>query len=59
VICGEVEIGENTHIGAGSVIKQQVKIGSNTIIGMGSIVLKDIKGNVVAYGNPCKEVKSL
>jgi sugar O-acyltransferase (sialic acid O-acetyltransferase NeuD family) len=59
VLCGEVEIGENTHVGAGSVIRQQIKIGSNTIIGMGSVVLKDIKGNVVAYGNPCKEVKSL
>lgn len=59
VLCGEVEVGENTHVGAGSVIRQQVKIGSNTIIGIGSVVLKDIKGNVVAYGNPCKEVKSL
>jgi sugar O-acyltransferase (sialic acid O-acetyltransferase NeuD family) len=59
VLCGEVEVGENTHVGAGSVIRQQIKIGSNAIIGMGSVVLKDIKGNVVAYGNPCKEVKSL
>ncbi|MDD4781955.1 MAG: acetyltransferase [Tissierellia bacterium] len=59
VLCGEVEVGENTHVGAGSIIRQQIKIGSNTIIGMGSVVLKDIKGNVVAYGNPCKEVKSL
>lgn len=59
LLCGEVEVGDNTHIGAGSVIKQQIKIGSNSIIGMGSVVLKDIKSNVVAYGNPCKEVKSL
>ncbi|MDD4781998.1 MAG: acetyltransferase [Tissierellia bacterium] len=59
VLCGEIEVGEHTHVGAGSVIKQQIRIGSNTIIGMGSVVLKDIKANVVAYGNPCKEVKSL
>ena len=57
VLCGEVQIGNNTHIGAGSVIKQQVKIGANSIIGMGSVVLKDIKANIVAYGNPCKEVE--
>ena len=59
VLCGEVEVGENTHVGAGSVIKQQIKIGSDTIIGMGSVVLNDISDNIVAYGNPCKEVKSL
>lgn len=59
VLCGAVHIGNNTFIGAGSVIKQQVKIGSNTIIGMGSVVTKDINSNVVAYGNPCTEVRSL
>lgn len=58
VLCGEVHIGENTHIGASSVIKQRVKIGKNTTIGMGSVVLRDIASSIVAYGNPCKEVKS-
>ena len=59
VLCGEVSIGNNTHIGAGSIIKQQIKIGSDTIIGMGSIVLHDINDHVLAYGDPCEEVKSL
>lgn len=58
VLCGEVRVGENTHIGAGSVVKQQVRIGSNTIIGMGSVVLHNINDNVIAYGNPCREVQS-
>lgn len=58
VLCGEVQVGENSHIGANSVIKQQVKIGANAIIGMGSVVLHDIPGLVIAYGNPCREVKS-
>ncbi len=58
VLCGAVEIGENVHIGANSVIKQQVKVGANTIIGMGSVVLHDVESSVVAYGNPCREVKS-
>ena len=58
VLCGEVQIGDNTHIGAKSVIKQKIKIGANTIIGIGSVVTKDIGANSVAYGNPCKEVKS-
>ena len=57
-LCGEVIIAEGTHIGAGSVIKQGVHIGSESMIGMGSIVLHDIEGSVVAYGNPCKVIKS-
>ena len=58
-MCGEVQIGEYTHVGARSVVKQQVKIGANTLIGMGSVVLKNIPENVMAYGNPCKEVATL
>lgn len=55
-LCGEVEIGENTHIGANSVIRQQLKVGSNCIVGFGSVVTKNLKDNVIAYGNPCREV---
>lgn len=58
VLCGEVQIGENTHVGAKSVVKQQIKIGANTLIGMGSVVLHDVADNVVAFGHPCKEVKT-
>jgi len=58
VLCGEVKIGENSHIGANSVVKQQIKIGANTIIGMGSVVLKNIYDDMLAYGNPCKEIES-
>nr|WP_300383511.1 acetyltransferase [Clostridium sp.] len=56
VLCGGVHIGDNTHIGAKSVIRQQINVGNNTIIGIGSVVLKNIPDNVIAYGNPCKEV---
>lgn len=58
VLCGEVQIGDNTHVGANSVVKQRLKIGPDSIIGMGSVVLKDIEDNTIAYGNPCKGVKS-
>lgn len=56
ILCGEVMVGRGTHIGAGSVIRQGIKIGSNTLIGIGSVVVSDINNQVVAYGNPCKEV---
>lgn len=59
VLSGEVHVGANTHIGANSVIKQQIKIGSDSIIGMGSTVTKNINSHTVAYGNPCREVRTL
>lgn len=59
VLGGAVTVGSGTHIGANSTIKQQVQIGQNSIIGMGSVVLQSVAGHVMAYGNPCKEVKSL
>lgn len=59
VLGGEVVIGDNSHIGLNVTIKQQVTIGSNSIIGMGSVVLKNIKDNMLAYGNPCREMNKL
>ncbi|MBF4695135.1 acetyltransferase [Fusibacter ferrireducens] len=57
VLGGGVFIGENAHIGSNATVKQQVHIGSNSVIGMGSVVLKDIQDSMLAYGNPCKEVR--
>ncbi|MBC7088481.1 MAG: acetyltransferase [Tissierellales bacterium] len=57
ILCGNVTISENSHIGAGTVVKQNIMVGSNTIIGVGSVIINNISSNVIAYGNPCKEVK--
>lgn len=58
VLNGGVHVGNDSHIGSNSSVKQTVNIGSNSLIGIGSVVLKDISNNVIAYGNPCREVKS-
>ncbi len=58
-LCGEVEVGEGTLIGAGSTIIQGVKIGKWCKIGAGSVVIRDIPDNVVAIGVPCKVIKLL
>jgi len=57
-ISGKVTIGESCIIGSGSIIKDNVNIGENTIIGVGSVVTKDIPSNSIAYGNPCKVIRS-
>ena len=59
VLSGEVSIGDYSHIGSNATIKQLVTVGSNSIIGIGSVVTNDIEPSVLAYGNPCKEVKKL
>lgn len=54
-----VHIGNNVWIGANSVILPGVTIGDNTVIGAGSVVTKDIPGNVVAVGNPCRVLRPI
>ncbi len=57
-LCGCVHVGENTLIGAGSVVLPRIRIGSNVIIGAGSVVTRDIPDAVVAWGNPAKIIKN-
>jgi|LauGreDrversion4_2_1035121.scaffolds.fasta_scaffold10134_4 sugar O-acyltransferase (sialic acid O-acetyltransferase NeuD family) len=57
-IAGFVKIGHGCLIGMGVNIIDGIEIGSNTIIGAGSVVTKNIPDNVVAYGNPCKIIRS-
>lgn len=52
-----VVIGNNVWIGGGVIILPGVTIGDNTVIGAGSVVTKDIPGNVIAYGSPCRVVR--
>lgn len=59
VVCSLVEIGRGTIIGAGAIIKDRINIGANSLIGMGSVVTKNIPDNVVAYGNPCRIIKTI
>lgn len=58
-LCGCVRVGENTLIGAGSVVLPRVKIGVNVVIGAGSVVTRDIPDRVIAFGNPVKIIRAL
>ena len=53
---GEINIGNNVFIGAGSRILYDVTIGDNVIIGAGSLVNKNIPNGTVAAGVPCKVI---
>lgn len=54
-----IHIGDNVWLGEGVKVCKGVSIGANSIIGAGSVVTKDIAANVIAAGNPAKEVRKL
>ena len=55
----EIHIGDNTWIGAGSIILPGVTIGKNTVIGAGSVVTRDIPDGVLAMGTPCRVIREI
>lgn len=54
-----VKIEDNVWIGGGVIILPGVTIGKNSVIGAGSVVTKSIPENCVAFGNPCRPVRSI
>lgn len=54
-----INIENNVWIGANAVVLPGITIGENSVIGAGSIVTKDIPANVVAFGNPCRVVRTI
>lgn len=54
-----VHIGADVWVGAGALILPGVHIGARAVIGAGSVVTKDIPEGVLAYGNPCRAVRSI
>jgi maltose O-acetyltransferase len=49
---GPITVGDDTWIGAGTIIHPGIKIGQRCIIGSMSNVTKDIPDDSLAYGNP-------
>lgn len=57
VISRPVIIGDNSFIGAFSIILKGVTIGKNAVIGAGSVVTKDVPNNEIWAGNPAKMIR--
>ena len=58
-LCGNVTIGEGTHVGAGAgaVIIPGVKVGKWVTVGAGSVVIKDVEDGTTVVGNPARVIK--
>ncbi len=58
VVLGGAVLRTGAILGAGSVLRQETTVGPNTYIGLASAVVKDIRGGVLAYGNPARPVRN-
>lgn len=52
-----ITIKENVWIGAKCIILMGITINSGTVIGANSVVTHNISENIVAAGNPCREIR--
>ncbi len=55
---GDIIVGENVWIGAGSIVLPGITIGDNSVIGAGSVVTKNVPPNSIAVGNPARVIKN-
>ena len=51
---GSVSIGEGSHLGIGSCVRNGVSICSNVVVGAGAVVVKDIRTSGVYVGIPAR-----
>ena len=57
VLGGYVHIKRYSAITLNVTILDRTTIGENSVVGSGSLVLKDVPDNILAYGNPCKNIR--
>ena len=57
VLCGNVQIGESSFIGANAVVRNNTSICADVIVGAGSVVIKPILEKGIWAGNPSKKIK--
>lgn len=58
-LCGNVEIGEGSWIGAGAILLPGVQVGEWSMVGAGSVVTRDMPAYVMAVGNRCEIIKQI
>lgn len=53
-LAGGVEVGDETWIGIGAVVREYVTIGNRVFIGAGAVVVKSIPDGLTVVGNPAR-----
>lgn len=52
-------VGNMNFVGLNSCLRNELSIGDGNIVGMASNVTRDLKNNMIVYGNPAKEKEQL
>lgn len=55
---GGVTVGQGTAIALGAKLIHGITIGAGSVVGAGALVLHDVAAGVLAYGSPCRRVRS-
>lgn len=55
-LCGLVNVGHFSMVGAGAVILPRIQIGNACIVGSGAVVTKDVPDGTVVAGNPARAI---
>ena len=56
---GDINILDGVYLGSNVTILESIDIGPNSVIGAYSLVNKDLPGNIVGFGIPCKVQKGI
>ena len=56
---GDIKILDGAYLGSNVTVLECVTIGSNSIIGASSLVNKDLPGEIIGFGIPCKVQKEI
>ena len=56
---GDIKISDGVYLGSNVTVLECVTIGSNSIVGAFSLVNRDLPGNIVGFGIPCKVQKEI
>ena len=56
---GDINISDGVYLGSNVTILESIDIGPNSVIGANSLVNKDLPGNIVGFGIPCKVQKEI
>jgi UDP-3-O-[3-hydroxymyristoyl] glucosamine N-acyltransferase len=57
VLCGGVDVGENTWVAPNATVTQKAHLGKNSLVGLGAVVTKNVDPDCIVAGNPAKVLR--